>query len=93
MQCFVFPFRLKNQKTAVVTTVDKKIPNGILEEQGNVVELYVKRCCRQIVGSGIRWLLKDAKINLSYLDFELRRKTVKADRGREVIRFYISAYT
>ncbi|PWA21538.1 hypothetical protein CCH79_00003185, partial [Gambusia affinis] len=25
--------RLKNQKTAVVTTVDKKIPNGILEEQ------------------------------------------------------------
>uniref|UniRef100_A0A3B5LC70 Tyrosine-protein phosphatase non-receptor type 20 n=1 Tax=Xiphophorus couchianus TaxID=32473 RepID=A0A3B5LC70_9TELE len=26
---------LKNQKTAVVTTVDKKIPNGILEEQGN----------------------------------------------------------
>uniref|UniRef100_A0A3B5L924 Protein tyrosine phosphatase receptor type Ea n=1 Tax=Xiphophorus couchianus TaxID=32473 RepID=A0A3B5L924_9TELE len=25
--------KLKNQKTAVVTTVDKKIPNGILEEQ------------------------------------------------------------
>ena len=29
--------RLKNQRKAVVTTVDKKIPNGILEEQGNVV--------------------------------------------------------
>uniref|UniRef100_A0A3B4V1W3 Protein tyrosine phosphatase receptor type E n=1 Tax=Seriola dumerili TaxID=41447 RepID=A0A3B4V1W3_SERDU len=28
-----FPGRLKNQKKPVVTTVDKKIPNGILEEQ------------------------------------------------------------
>lgn len=32
-----FSGRLKNQRKAVVTTVDKKIPNGILEEQGNVV--------------------------------------------------------
>lgn len=33
----VFFGRLKNQRKAVVTTVDKKIPNGILEEQGNIV--------------------------------------------------------
>lgn len=34
---FFSPGRLKNQRKAVVTTVDKKIPNGILEEQGNIV--------------------------------------------------------
>eukprot|EP00063_Salmo_salar_P064069 XP_014038904.1 PREDICTED: receptor-type tyrosine-protein phosphatase epsilon-like isoform X1 [Salmo salar] len=28
--------RLRNQRKEVVTTVDKKIPNGILEEQGPV---------------------------------------------------------
>lgn len=27
--------RLKNQRKAVVTAVNKKVPNGILEEQGN----------------------------------------------------------
>lgn len=32
---FISPHRLKNQRKAVVTTVDKKVPNGILEEQGN----------------------------------------------------------
>lgn len=32
---FLF-YRLKNQRKAAVTTVDKKIPNGILEEQGKV---------------------------------------------------------
>lgn len=39
--CFVvllFPCaRLKNQKKPVVTAVDKKVPNGILEEQGNIL--------------------------------------------------------
>lgn len=34
---YFLPYRLKNQRKAVVTTVDKKIPNGILEEQGNIV--------------------------------------------------------
>lgn len=29
--------RLKNQRKAAVTAVDKKVPNGILEEQGNIV--------------------------------------------------------
>lgn len=33
---FISAHRLKNQRKAVVTTVDKKVPNGILEEQGNV---------------------------------------------------------
>lgn len=45
---YFFSGRLKNQRKAVVTTVDKKIPNGILEEQGNIVDckstrLAVKR--------------------------------------------------
>lgn len=39
---FPFPGRLKNQRKAVVTTVDKKIPNGILEEQGNIVVNFEK---------------------------------------------------
>lgn len=37
----LFIDRVKNQRKAVVTTVDKKIPNGILEEQGNVVDKTV----------------------------------------------------
>lgn len=37
--CSIFYFlgRLRSQRKAVVTTVDKKIPNGILEEQGDIV--------------------------------------------------------
>eukprot|EP00063_Salmo_salar_P096942 XP_014071777.1 PREDICTED: receptor-type tyrosine-protein phosphatase epsilon-like isoform X2 [Salmo salar] len=31
--------RLRNQRKEVVTTVDKKIPNGILEEQGDIVDI------------------------------------------------------
>lgn len=35
---YFLPYRVKTkQRKAVVTTVDKKIPNGILEEQGNIV--------------------------------------------------------
>lgn len=34
------PHRLKNQRKAVVTAVDKKVPNGILEEQGEVAFFF-----------------------------------------------------
>lgn len=36
------PRRLKNQRKAVVTAVDKKVPNGILEEQGEVAFLFIQ---------------------------------------------------
>uniref|UniRef100_A0A672SFI5 Receptor-type tyrosine-protein phosphatase epsilon n=1 Tax=Sinocyclocheilus grahami TaxID=75366 RepID=A0A672SFI5_SINGR len=37
-----FCLRLKNQRKAVITAVDKKVPNGILEEQGKH-SLYLRR--------------------------------------------------
>ena len=44
------PRRIKNQRKAVVTTVDKKIPNGILEEQGNdCCELNIVVMAKQVV--------------------------------------------
>lgn len=39
---YFLPYRVKTkQRKAVVTTVDKKIPNGILEEQGKIVKQIV----------------------------------------------------
>lgn len=34
--------RLKSQRKAVVTAVDKKVPNGILEEQGEVAFFFTR---------------------------------------------------
>lgn len=39
----VFPFyRFKNHRKALVTSVDKKIPNGFLEERGTVLLYLIK---------------------------------------------------
>lgn len=49
MVFFFLFFRLKNQRKVVVTAVDKKVPNGILEEQGKTADISSVRQTREIV--------------------------------------------
>lgn len=81
---YLFSFRLKNQKKAVVTAVDKKIPNGILEEQGTGLKLHTVRGCkaefRQLDKMAIRSKYKDI-YTIRYFDFGKRHSDSRTYSG------------